>query len=110
MAEFNPYEKLEARTARSVTSDQRRQELQDIVWLMDSGQGRRILSRLMAVTGVFHISMTGNSLTYYNEGRRSVGLELLADVNEVCPEKYILMLNERIKDDRGVDKDERSTK
>lgn len=73
---------------------QRRQEIEDFKWLMAHKQGRRLMSRLLASTGVFRTSMTGNSQTFFNEGQRNIGLMLLAEVNDHCLDAYVLMLKE----------------
>lgn len=39
--------------------------------------GKRVLWDIMSFCGVFQLSMTGNSYTYFNEGKRQVGLYLL---------------------------------
>lgn len=70
------------------------EEVADLQWLMASERGRRIVWRLLTEAGVFAISMTGNSWTFFNEGRRSVGNRLLADINDHCPAQYPLMVAE----------------
>lgn len=72
-------------------------EAEDFKWLMGSKRGRRIVWRLLEKTRVYQDSMTGNSHTFYNEGRRSIGLMLMAQINENCLPEYIMMLNERTK-------------
>ena len=69
----------------------------DIKWLMAHKQGRRIVWRLLGRTGLFQSSYRGDgdSQTVFREGVRSIGLLLLADVNEVCPERYLEMLMEQ---------------
>lgn len=69
----------------------------DIKWLMAHKQGRRIIWRLLGRTGLFQSSFRGDgdSYTTFREGVRSIGLLLLADVNEICPERYLEMLMEQ---------------
>jgi hypothetical protein len=40
-------------------------------------EGKRVLSILLNESGVFESSFTGNSRTFYNEGKRDMGLLLL---------------------------------
>lgn len=70
-------------------------ELDDIKWLMGSRRGRRIVWRLLERTGIFRSSFTGNSETFFREGMRNVGLMLMAQINEVCPEQYTTMVQEQ---------------
>lgn len=48
--------------------------------LLKSENGRWFLMRLLDMTGVMANSFTGNSTTFYNEGRRQVGLDILAQI------------------------------
>lgn len=76
----------------------------DFKWLMGDGRGRRVMYRLLERTGVFRSSFTGNSETFFLEGQRNVGLMLMAQIHEACPEQYTAMLKEQ-KDDAGHDDD-----
>lgn len=69
-------------------------EANDIKWLMDHKQGRRIVRRLLAEAGIHRSSFTGNSETFFREGRRAFGLFIEAEVTRYSPENYILMLTE----------------
>lgn len=71
------------------------QEKADMQWLMGSKRGRRIMWRLLERTGVYRSSFTGNSETFFREGQRNVGLMLMAQIHEVCPDQYAMMLKEQ---------------
>lgn len=79
------------------------QRIDDFRWLMNQPQGRRYIHGLLQSTGVYLKSYTGNSETFYREGRRSIGLETLGDINALCPEKFITMLEEQQNDRRSTD-------
>ena len=50
---------------------------------MRTAAGRRVLKDLLATTGIFELSFSGeNRLTNYNEGRRSIGLEILTALDK----------------------------
>jgi phosphoglycolate phosphatase-like HAD superfamily hydrolase len=70
-------------------------EVADFKWLMDSQQGRRFAWRLLEQTGVYRSSFTGDSQTFFNEGQRNIGLKLIAQIHEITPDAYPLMLAER---------------
>lgn len=72
----------------------RKLEIEDFKWLVAHAQGRRFLWRLLDRTGVFRTSMTGNSMTFFNEGQRNVGLVLLAEFNEHSLDAYSKMQKE----------------
>lgn len=69
----------------------------DIKWLMDQKQGRRIVRRLLAEAGIHRTSFTGNSETFFREGKRAFGLFLEAEVTRHAPENFIVMLQEGMK-------------
>ena len=69
-------------------------EANDWKWLMSSKQGRRVVWRLLGKAGVFQSSFTGNSETFFREGKRAMGLGMLADITEHAPDSYVLMLTE----------------
>ena len=54
--------------------------------------GREFLWWLFEICGVFMMSYTGNSDTYFNEGRRAVGNEVLHRLVNVKPEIFQAMI------------------
>lgn len=70
----------------------RENELDDIAWLMSEKRGRRIMYRLLEMTAVFTSSFTGNSQTFFNEGRRAVGTTLISDISEAGLEELELKM------------------
>ena len=73
----------------------RKQEIEDLKWLMAHKQGRRYVWRLMEKAGVYRTSFTGNSETFFREGMRNLGLFVLSEVMEVTPDQFALMLKEQ---------------
>lgn len=76
-------------------------EAADFKWIMSNKRGRRFIWRLLEKAGVFRSSFTGNSETFFREGARNIGLQVLAMVHEHAPESYTLMLNEQKDYDRS---------
>lgn len=73
----------------------REQRLADMAMLLSTRPGRRFVWSLMADCGIFRSSFDNSgSVTAFNEGRREIGLRVLADVNEAAPEQYLVMLRE----------------
>lgn len=97
-----------ARKAKELAKRQRA----DTRAVLDSPEGRRVVWRMLERAGIFRSSFTGNSsTTVFNEGMRNLGLMLMSDINEACPEKYLVMLNEsrqRREDDADDHKGEKS--
>lgn len=74
-------------------------EVDDIVWLMSSKRGRRIMWRLLDQAGCFRSSFSPNaSVTAFNEGGRNGGLRLLDLIHTHCSEQYAPMVKERQRD------------
>jgi hypothetical protein len=70
-------------------------DIEAIKWVMSDKRGRRFVARQLERTGAFRLSFSTNALTMaFNEGMRSVGLMLIAQLNEHCPERYSEMLKE----------------
>lgn len=85
----------EAATQRSLDSKLARQvEANDTKWLMSSKQGRRWVWNFLGEAGVFRSSFTGNSETFFKEGKRAMGLMVLSEISTHCPEMYVLMQTE----------------
>jgi hypothetical protein len=70
----------------------------DLVWLMSDPRGRRIIRGLLARSGIYRTSFAGDSAIYFNEGRRSIGLNILSDIEKFTPQNYIVMLQEHMND------------
>jgi hypothetical protein len=86
---------VERREKSAKTARLQRQE--DYRWLMGDVRGRRFLWDLFGRAGLFRSSMgLTPELTAFNEGRRDLGLALLADVMRLCPEQYGRMQAEAI--------------
>lgn len=71
----------------------------DLRWMLSDPRGRRIAWRLLEVSGVFRISFTGNSETFFREGCRNVGLQFLHEILEVDPRILSTMIIEKEKSD-----------
>ena len=79
---------------------QREQEKADFAWLVGDARGRRFIWRLLSITGIFRSSFSGDSnRTFFQEGERNIGLQVMRDINEVCPEKMAEMIREAKQDD-----------
>jgi len=70
-------------------------DLDAVVFLMGTAPGRRVAWRVLESAGIFRMSHTGNPYeTAFREGRRSVGLELLALIVNHMPHSYAAMISE----------------
>lgn len=99
MSSFDPLDLRGQEKAHAELSERNKLDLlteqEDFKWLMGNKRGRRIVWRLLERTGVYRSSFTGNSETFFREGMRNVGLALLAQVHEITPDQFAVMLKEQ---------------
>ena len=71
-------------------------EKNDIQWLMSHESGRRIVNTLLEHCGIWRSSIGfNNDATNFNEGRRDVGLRLIALIEQHTPDGFARLLIER---------------
>lgn len=69
---------------------------EDFKWLMSSPRGRRIVWWLLSKANIYGSSFhTSGSITAFNEGRRSLGLEVLGSVHLHAADRYMEMVKEQ---------------
>ena len=65
------------------------QKEEDLRKILDTPEGIRFFKEFFSRGKVFNSTFTGNSQTYFLEGRRSFALEYFADISEIYPEKIV---------------------
>lgn len=71
------------------------QEIADFKWLMSQPQGQRFAWRLLEKAGVYHTTFNSSgSITAFNEGKRAMGLWLVAQIHDHTPETLTAMIRE----------------
>jgi hypothetical protein len=85
---------LQAEGKNRLAEIRRKQELDDIKWLMAHKQGRRFVHRLLSKAGIYRSSFTNSGQTNFLEGERNVGLFVINEVMEGSFDNYITMLQE----------------
>lgn len=69
----------------------REQEIAEFKSILSTKPGRALMWRILSICGVYKTSFTGNSTTFFNEGKRAVGLEILTEIFKSDPNAYGLM-------------------
>jgi hypothetical protein len=70
-------------------------EISDLQSVLKKPEGRRVVYKILCECGVFKASFTMNSMTTaFNEGKRDIGLGLLAQLDLAEPQIYSQMLKE----------------
>jgi 3-oxoacyl-[acyl-carrier-protein] synthase III len=89
----------DAEAQRQAALVKRKQEIDDIRWLMAHPQGRRIVTRIFEKTGTRRTPFNTNGSTMaFNAGMQNVGLWLEAEVVEQSPDGYMKLLKEFTRD------------
>lgn len=66
-------------------------EINDLKFLLSTDQGRRFLWKLLNKCGIFRVSFTGSSQTFFLEGERNIGLYVLDLIMQADPDAYTKM-------------------
>jgi hypothetical protein len=92
---IEPVDEHEEAAEKARHAFKRKQQVEDFKWLMAHAQGRRIVSRLLEESGVHRTSFNhSGSVMAFNEGKRHLGLYLMAEILEIAPESYVKLLKE----------------
>lgn len=88
----------EQQVKESQKQEEKRQKRREkaLLHVMGTPQGREFIWGLLEDARIFRSSFTGNSATFFNEGRRDFGLQLLNDVQHYCPKLYLDMQREAL--------------
>lgn len=79
----------------TVFEQERQQELKDIEAQLGTAQGRRFLNRMLSECGVYQATFSmDHAAMSFQEGKRNLGIKILADIMEVSPKKYMVMMLE----------------
>lgn len=85
---------------RNKARDKREKELNDLRDLLKTYGGRAFLWRVLTQTGLYRQSFTGDEpTTYFNEGKRRIGLWLIEEIFSADKGMFNVMQNEA--EDRG---------
>lgn len=82
-----------------MSTEQRNIEIAEITAMMSTEGGRKFVTRILDSTGVFTNTFDLDTHKHaYNAGKRQVGLGLIAELEQACPDKYLQLLDERYDD------------
>jgi hypothetical protein len=91
----NAANEKQVKNAELKERDLRRQELEDMRFILSTPQGRRFIWRYLTRCGVFALSYShSGSETAFNEGQRNIGLKLMAELSEADASAYVTILKE----------------
>ena len=84
-------------TKKSVISEDVEYNLlkRNVQEVVKTRQGREVIWHILGLCNIYSDSFTGNSSTFYNEGRRSVGLQILQLLGDADPGIYPRLVLEK---------------
>lgn len=98
--EESPFDLREQEEAQRRNEEKQRlaklQEDEDLRWLMGTVRGRRVMWRLLGISGLFRNPFAGvREQTDFNCGMQAIGQTLIAQIHATCPELYHEMVREQ---------------
>jgi len=86
----------EATVAQAVKQNENVEDMIDegLRELVSNRNGRELVWWMLSEAGIYQTSFTGNSTTFFNEGKRSIGLVLLDRLIRMRPDAYAQMIGE----------------
>ena len=92
---FDAGDKAQVEKAKSKVQNKQARLEDGFRQVMGSANGRAFIWELLSICGLFRTSFNpSNAITAFNEGQRNIGLEIMAKVHRLKPEKYIPMVRE----------------
>jgi len=91
---YDAGDKGEVKKTKDRVRNKREKELNEMRAVLSSYEGRSVLWRILEGAGIYKQSFTGNSTTFFNEGMRKVGLELLVEIDAADSKVYGKMRDE----------------
>lgn len=74
---------------QAVLDAEARQWDRDFCKVMATREGRHVLWKILEFTGPMKDGFTGNSTSFYNQGRQSAGKFLYGEMDRLCFEMYV---------------------
>lgn len=99
---INAADQRQVKKAKQRERWRRESELRDLSAVCHTREGRRFVWRTLTASGVFRVSFVQGEpeSTAFNEGRRSLGLSLMADLHELDPSLYGRMGKEALDEEK----------
>ena len=73
--------------------------------LLKTKYGKEVLWHILSLTGVYATCFTGNTTTFFNEGQRSIGLQLMELMDDADISAYPRLLLEKREVEDGPESD-----
>ena len=85
--EYNAADEKKVKDKEQDLKNKKDQYIEDLKTILDTPAGVRFFKSLFDEGRIFNLSFTGNSATFFNEGRRSLALQVFNDICIARPDK-----------------------
>lgn len=75
-------------------------EIEALRQVLSTRAGLDVVWKILEFCNIYDPSFTGNSQTFFNEGKRYIGLEILRYLDQVDPRAYALMKLNRLDEEK----------
>jgi hypothetical protein len=90
----NAADESQVKEAEKKLKHQVNNEKEDMKKLLQTDFGRRVMWKYLEICGVFRSSWHASALIHFNEGKRDVGLHMIADITDADPDGFIKMMKD----------------
>jgi len=109
MTEADPYDLPAQEAADALEAEAARHkrivEESDFKFIMGNKMGRRFMWRLLSITGIYRNPFQAErGGTDFRCGEQNIGQQLIAEIHNLCPERYIEMIKEQQANERSTSK------
>lgn len=89
--------KEDAKSVQALLDAEARQWDRDFCKVMSTPEGRHVMWKLLEFTGPMRDGFTGNSTSFYNQGKQSTGKFIYGEMDRLCFDKYVEARAEAVK-------------
>lgn len=98
--EYDSGDEAQVKGRKTKAQLRREREIEELRAILATHGGRAFIWRLLAQCGVYRQSFTGNSTTFFNEGKRDIGVWLIGELEACDPKAYAKLILEGIEGDK----------
>ena len=89
---YDTSDEHQVKSRKTKTKLKREDQLSALRDILETDGGKEFFRRLLARCKLYETSFTGNSQTFFNEGKREIGLWVLSEIVAADPKAYANMM------------------
>ena len=99
MADYDAGDEKQVKNKKSRTQRIEERQTEELKQVLSTYEGRSLLWRVLSMCRIYKDSFTGDNYTFYNEGKRSVGLDIITEIEQAEPHALAKMRDEAVERD-----------